>query len=103
MYKAYFQFEGPQVNQPVIPPPTDAQAGLGTAVPAFILNYAPGQTGDANAHAGFDQAGTTFELLSPHGYTFNMYCKPGESNMYEIAISKIASMSAGASLTILTQ
>ena len=41
MYKAYFQFEGPQINQPVIPPPTDAQAGLGTSVPAFILNYQP--------------------------------------------------------------
>ena len=74
MYKVYYQFEGPQINQPVIPPPT----------------------------AGHPM-GTTFELLSPFGYTFNMYCNAGESNMYEIAIGKIAGMSAGASLTILTQ
>jgi len=100
MYKAYFQFEGPQVNQPVIPPPTDAQAGFGTAVPAFILNYQPQAQAADTTHT---QVGTTFELLSPHGLTFNMYCKSGESNMYEIAISKIAGMSAGASLTILTQ
>ena len=93
MYKVYYQFEGPQINQPVIPPPTDGQANLGTSVPAFILNYSPS---DAST-------GTTFELLSPFGYTFNMYCNPGESNMYEIAIGKIAGMSAGASLTILTQ
>ena len=97
MYKAYFQFEGPQINQPVIPPPTDAQAGLGTSVPAFILNYSP------NIVAGTNPIGTTFELLSPFGYTFDMYCNAGESNMYEIAIGKIAGMSAGASLTILTQ
>lgn len=102
MYKAYFQFEGPQINQPVIPPPTDAQAGLGTSVPAFILNYQP-ILYNAGGALTEQQVGTTFELLSPHGLTFNMYCKPGESNMYEIAISKIAGMSAGASLTILTQ
>ena len=100
MYKVYYQFEGPQINQPVIPPPTAGQAGLGTAVPAFILNYLP-QTQVAGPVAS--TLGTTFELLSPFGYTFNMYCKSGESNMYEIAIGKIAGMSAGASLTILTQ
>ena len=31
MYKVYYQFEGPQINQPVIPPPTDGQANLGTS------------------------------------------------------------------------
>ena len=96
MYKVYYQFEGPQINQPVLPPPTDGQANLGTSVPAFILNYSPNTL-------GMSSMGTTFELLSPFGYTFNMYCNPGESNMYEIAIGKIAGMSAGASLTILTQ
>tara|TARA_R110002074_G_scaffold181983_5_gene346793 strand:+ start:234 stop:527 length:294 start_codon:yes stop_codon:yes gene_type:complete len=97
MYKVYYQFEGPQINQPVIPPPTAGQANLGTSVPAFILNYQPTDVTLNNL------IGTTFELLSPFGYTFNMYCNPGESNMYEIAIGKIAGMSAGASLTILTQ
>tara|TARA_R110000765_G_scaffold151959_1_gene254607 strand:- start:120 stop:422 length:303 start_codon:yes stop_codon:yes gene_type:complete len=100
MYKVYYQFEGPQINQPVIPPPTDGQANLGTSVPAFILNYLP-QTQVAGPVAS--TLGTTFELLSPFGVTFNMYCRSGESNMYEIAIGKIAGMSAGASLTILTQ
>lgn len=97
MYKAYFQFEGPQINQPVIPPSTSAPTEVLPVVPAFILNYSP------NIVAGTNPVGTTFELLSPHGYTFDMYCNTGESNMYEIAISKIAGMSAGASLTILTQ
>ena len=86
MYRAFYQFGASLTNQDLLHP--DAGGG---AVPALILN-----------NEGASSA-AKFELMSPHGLTFDVVVPPKDSKIIEISTRRVVSSPASTSVVILTQ
>ena len=86
MYRAFYQFGASLTNQDLLHP--DAGGG---AVPALILN----NEGASNA--------AKFQLMSPHGLTFDVVVPPKDSKIVEISTRRVVSSPASTSVVILTQ
>ena len=86
MYRAFYQFGASLTNQDLL-----LAAAGGGAVPALILN---------NEHAS---NAAKFQLMSPHGLTFDVVVPPLDSKTVEISTRRVVSSPASTSVVILTQ